>query len=68
MYSALDLSVFESLDNAVNNGYTFEGWTPERIAQDLVHYEPLFETHEPNMLHSAVQKWQEKQNDTKSNV
>jgi hypothetical protein len=50
-------SVFQSLDNAVTNGYSLEDWTEREIAEDLHEYDSQFEGIDPNLLVPIVRDW-----------
>ena len=56
---ALRAIVFESLDNAVENGYLFEGWTAEEIADDLVTYCSTVSPYTTDDLTPHVNAWLE---------
>jgi hypothetical protein len=41
--SNIATDVAHSLDNALENGYDFNGWTPRRVAEDLAEYDGSFD-------------------------
>jgi hypothetical protein len=49
--------VFESLQRAVENGYSFEGWDIEAIAVDMCDYDATFEDREPRELIPHIEAW-----------
>lgn len=53
----LRAAVFEALNNAVINGYDFDGWTAEAVAQDLINYDSDLEGCEIDELLPFVIEW-----------
>ena len=51
--------IFESLDQALENGYELLGWEPEEIAIDLHDYDAQFENIDPALLVPVISEWQE---------
>ena len=49
--------VLEDLRSAVDNGYSFKGWTAEAIATDIMTYSAACEGMNPEMVVIAVQQW-----------
>jgi len=49
--------VFESLDNAVANGYAMSQMTAEQIVLDLCTYDADLEKLEPEVLVPHVKEW-----------
>ncbi len=57
----LRISVYLSLNIAQDNGYSFEGWSNDQVAKDLIHFDQLFEGMEPTHLYAPIQSWKNKQ-------
>lgn len=51
--------VFESLDNAIENGYELLEWEPEDISKDLHEYDSQFENVSQEILLPIVKEWYE---------
>jgi hypothetical protein len=49
--------VFESLDNAVANGFDVRSWTPEFLTDDLTMCDADLERCDPTAVRSAVEEW-----------
>jgi hypothetical protein len=49
--------VFASLNRAVENGYSFEGWDVEAIAVDMCDYDATFEDREARELMPHIEAW-----------
>jgi hypothetical protein len=47
----------ESMRNAADNGYTFDGWTAERIAQDVMDCDAGFEGQDYSHVLELVRQW-----------
>jgi hypothetical protein len=54
--------VFESLQRAVENGYSFEGWDVEAIAVDMLDCDQTFEGREPRELMPHIEAWRKERN------
>jgi archaellum biogenesis protein FlaJ (TadC family) len=50
-------TVFQSLNNAIDNGYELEDWTEREIAENLHEYDAQFEGVDPNLLIPIVKDW-----------
>jgi len=57
----LRVSVYLSMSIAVDNGYSFEGWTNDQIAKDLIRFDSEFEGMKPMQLYAPIQSWRNKQ-------
>lgn len=56
-YLQFRASVFEALNNAVNNDYDFYGWKLVDVVEDLMMYKKNFEECDPNSLLPIVEEW-----------
>jgi hypothetical protein len=54
--------VFDSLQRAVENGYSFEGWDVEAIAVDMLDYDATFEDREARELIPHIEAWRNERN------
>lgn len=57
MSQALAFTVAHNLNDAIENGYSFSGWTPEEIAADLVAFAADLEEHDAADLVPHVNAW-----------
>jgi hypothetical protein len=55
----LRAAVFSSLDQARENGYSFEGWDVEAIAVDILDYDATYQDRElePRELIPHIEAW-----------
>lgn len=53
----LKKKIFESLDNAVDNGYELKEWPAENIALDLAEYDEFFESYTQPELVPHIVEW-----------
>lgn len=51
--------VFESLDNAVENGYDLKDWSAQDLAEDLSDYDSYFNDKNVDEIKTHVKQWQE---------
>lgn len=51
--------VFESLDNAVENGYDLKDWSAQDLAEDLSDYDSYFNDKNVDEIKTYVKQWQE---------
>lgn len=49
--------VFTAMQNAVDNGHTFTGWTDVAVAEDLVEYDSDLEGYDPEDLARYVKEF-----------
>lgn len=56
---ALKERVYEALNNAYDNGYTFDGWTLDSVAADMVTYDADLEQYadDPSKLVPYIDDW-----------
>jgi hypothetical protein len=57
--ATLQKHVDEALNNALENGYDFDGWTTLQIAVDLCRCDVECEKYEPEMIADYVNSWRE---------
>lgn len=54
---ALRDRVFESLNNAVENGFNVRSWTPDSLTDDLMAYDADLERCDRSSVLLAVREW-----------
>ena len=53
----LRAKLFESLNNAVDNGYELREWSAEDIADDVSEYDPQFEDVDTATMIPIIEEW-----------
>jgi hypothetical protein len=56
-YLQFRTSVFEALNNADDNDYSFRGWDLDEIIEDLQTYDVDFEECDSDSLRPIVEEW-----------
>lgn len=51
--------VNDSMNNAIDNGYNFDGWTAKEIARDIAEYDSRFEGVNISDYSPFIWKWKE---------
>lgn len=57
---SLQKTVNEAMENAVDNGYSFGGWTFLQIAEDVVSYDKDLEVEPAASLVPMIKEWYRK--------
>lgn len=53
----LETLVNDAMNHSVDNGYRFEGWTYQQIAEDIVTFDSDLEVFDPVEIEPILRKW-----------